>query len=53
MSEANERAWMLSDNISGTSDSEGYWYYPHYPILLGSMKFFCGKTVVSQCRNNS
>ena len=23
---SDERAWMLPDNISGTSDSEGYWY---------------------------
>ena len=34
MSKANEREWTLSDNISGTSDSEGYWSYPQYPILL-------------------
>ena len=25
---------ILSDNISGASDNEGYWYYPQYPILL-------------------
>ena len=32
--ERSERAWILSDNISGVSDSEGYWYYPQYPILF-------------------
>ena len=36
MSEANEREWILSDNISGTSDSEGYWYCPQYPILISN-----------------
>ena len=35
----------MSDNVSGTSDSEGYWYYQQYPILL---KFF-----VSQSRKIS
>ena len=30
----NQRAWILSDNISGTSDSDGYWYYPQYPTLI-------------------
>ena len=34
MSEANERAWLLSDNTSGASSSVGYWFYPQYPILF-------------------
>ena len=34
MSAANEQAWILLDNTSGKSESEGYWYYPQYSILL-------------------
>ena len=34
MSVANKPAWILSHIISGTSDSEGYWYYPQHPILF-------------------
>ena len=34
VSKANERAWILSDEISGASDNEGYWFYPEYPMLF-------------------
>ena len=35
---SDERAWILSHNISGTSYSEEYWYYPQYPILIITRK---------------
>ena len=38
MGEANERAWILSDNLKDTSVSESYCSNPEYPILMKSRK---------------
>ena len=48
---SGERAWILSDNTSGTSDSEGYWYYPQNPTLFASFPSFSGKST-SQVYHN-
>ena len=44
---SDERARILPNNISGTSDSEGYWYSPQYPILFGSEQSASGMKLSS------